>query len=85
MANSKVRTTTGKEKQGMKVFAKEELRIIRIKKGITIAQIAEAAGITKQAISQFEKRKNGISPDKTQAIIVLLGVSFDDVFELVER
>jgi transcriptional regulator with XRE-family HTH domain len=69
----------------MKVFAKENFREIRIKKGFSIVLLAEVVGMTKQAIGQIERRLNGVSPEKSQEILKTLGVEFDDVFELVDR
>ncbi|AHJ88641.1 hypothetical protein GBK2_43 [Geobacillus phage GBK2] len=69
----------------MKVYAKENFREIRIKKGFTTASLGRAVGLTKQAIGQIERRENGVSPENCLKIAEALGVDFDDVFELVER
>jgi DNA-binding XRE family transcriptional regulator len=69
----------------MKVFAKKCFREIRIKKGFTTVSLGNAIGTTKQMVGQFEKRLNGVGPDKAKKIIDVLEVEFDDVFELVER
>jgi transcriptional regulator with XRE-family HTH domain len=69
----------------MKVFAKENFREIRIRKGFSIVLLAEIVGMTKQAIGQIERRLNGVSPEKSQEILKALGVEFDEVFELVDR
>lgn len=69
----------------MKVFAKENFKEMRIKKGFSIVSLAEIVGMTKQAIGQIERRSNGVSPEKSQEILKVLELDFDDIFELVDR
>lgn len=66
----------------MKVMAKKSLRITRIKAGFTLEMLADKAGMTRQAISQVERKINGIMPDKAIVICNALQVEFDQVFEL---
>lgn len=67
----------------MKVMAKSNLRITRIKKGFSTVTLAEKVGLSKQAIGQLERGNNGISPENAQRILEVLDVSFDDVFVIV--
>jgi transcriptional regulator with XRE-family HTH domain len=69
----------------LKIYAKMNFREVRIKKGFTIVSLSEAIGVTKQTIGQVERRVNGIGPKKATEIANILGVSFDEIFELVER
>jgi transcriptional regulator with XRE-family HTH domain len=69
----------------LKIYAKEGFRAIRIKKGFTIVSLSDAIGTTKQTIGQVERRVNGIGPEKAAKIANVLGVGFDEIFELVER
>lgn len=69
----------------MRIFVKPNLKATRLKKGYSLSTFAEAVGLTKQMIAQIERRANGISPEKSQEVLKVLGVEFDDVFELVER
>lgn len=64
----------------MKIYAKENLSITRIKAGFTLEMVGQAAGMTRQGVSQVERGKNGIMADKAAIICNLLGVGFDDVF-----
>ena len=69
----------------MKVFANKNFKTTRIKSGFSLSGLAEATEITKQAMGQIERRCNGVSPENAHRIVRLLGVEFDDVFELIER
>lgn len=69
----------------MKIFAKADFRVVRIKNGFTMAKLARMLGVSRTAMGLFERRKNGISPEKSRMLLDILGVEFDDVFELVER
>lgn len=69
----------------MKIYANGQFKIMRIKRGFTVVALAKAVGLTKQAIGQIERRANGVSPEKSVEILRVLGLDFDDVFELVER
>jgi DNA-binding XRE family transcriptional regulator len=69
----------------VKVFANNKFRTTRIKSGFSIAKLAAAINISKQGLSQIERRCNGITPENARLIVDILGVQFDDIFELVER
>jgi DNA-binding XRE family transcriptional regulator len=69
----------------VKVIAKNTFREIRIKSGFSTVTLAEKIGTSKQNVGQIERRVNGIAPDKAKVVTELFGVSFDDIFELVER
>lgn len=69
----------------MKILAKEELKITRIKKGFSVTKLASCLNITRQAVSQLESRKNGVTPETAKTITVALDVKFDDIFEIVGR
>jgi DNA-binding XRE family transcriptional regulator len=83
--NSKVKSYQEKGANTLKVFAKNNFRTTRIKKGFSAVTLAEKIGTTKQAIGQIERRVHGCGPQKAKLITEVLGVEFDDVFELVER
>lgn len=69
----------------MKIIAKDDFRAIRLKKGFTIVGLSEAVGTTKQTIGQVERQINGIGPEKAAKIAEVLGVGFDEIFQLIER
>lgn len=69
----------------MKVIAKNTFREIRIKSGFSTVTLAEKIGTSKQNVGQIERRVNGIAAEKAKMVTELFGVSFDDIFELVER
>lgn len=69
----------------MKIYATDNFRKTRIKKGFSLVALAEKAELSKQAIGQVERRANGISPAKAIKVIELLQTDFDNIFELVER
>ncbi len=60
----------------MKAFISERLKEARLEKGLTMTQLAESAGITKAAISQFEK---GITAPKYQTLLQLALVTGKDI------
>lgn len=49
-------------------FHGERLREAREARGFTVSQLADSVGVTKQAISLYEKSKSGPSPDKFDRI-----------------
>jgi len=69
----------------VKVIAKNTFREIRIKSGFSTVTLAEKIGTSKQNVGQIERRVNGIAAEKAKMVTELFGVSFDDIFELVER
>lgn len=70
----------------MKVYAKENaLKQARFKKGITAIELAARVGVTRQAISNIENRKNGVSPALCMEIVRVLESEFDDLFSFEER
>lgn len=69
----------------MKIYAQLNFAETRMKKGYSLIELSKEIGITQQGLGKFEKRLNGISPKKSQEILRLFDVDFDDIFELVER
>lgn len=69
----------------MKVVAKKELRVARIKKGLTAYQMADHTGLTHTGYRQMERRVNGISPAKAKTVCEVLNLDFEKLFELVDR
>lgn len=69
----------------MKVYAKDDFRGIRVRKGLTLQQIAEKTGYTTSAFGKIERRLNGISPRRVETVLTVLEMSFDDCFELVRK
>ena len=58
------------------------LRKIRIDKGLTLAQMAKAVGITSAYLSTIERGKRNIPKNLTQDIVNHCGLSNLDAFEL---
>lgn len=69
----------------MRVFAKENFKEVRMKKGYGLVKLSELIGISKQGLAQVENRTNGISPERARLVLDILEVEFDEIFELVER
>lgn len=67
----------------LKIFAKESMRMERMRKGFTLTRFAELAGYTTSSMGKIENRRNGISPKRTQKVLDVLGMEFDEVFEFV--
>ena len=67
----------------MKILAKnEDIVQVRIRKGLTGAEVARRAGITKMGYYNIEKRKHGADPSTAQKICEVLNKDFDEVFEI---
>jgi len=69
----------------LKILAKDNLQMKRIKKGYNGSDIAKEIGITKMGYYNIEKRKNGADPKNAKKICEVLDVDFDDVFEVVDN
>lgn len=69
----------------MRIYATKDLRQLRLQKGYSATELAELIGISRQALSQIELGKNGISPAGAKKASKLLGVKFEEIFTIVER
>lgn len=70
----------------MKVYAKEHALVqARFRKGVSVLELASRLGVSRQAIYNIEKRRNGISPALCTEIVKVLGVEFDEVFTFEEK
>lgn len=67
----------------MKIFAKENLKFVRMKAGYTAVDLAKKMNVSKSTIGQIERRVNGASPAICKEITDILGVEFDEIFEIV--
>jgi transcriptional regulator with XRE-family HTH domain len=67
----------------LKIYAKESMRMERMRKGFNLTDFAELAGYTTSSMGKIENRRNGIAPNRTQRVLDILGMEFDDVFEFV--
>ncbi len=65
----------------VKVFNGERLRSARIYRSMTIAELAEAANVTKQAISSYENGKGTPSLETLLKLISALGFPRDYFYE----
>lgn len=54
----------------------KRIRLAREARGLTLDQIAEAIGTTKQNVSQYEKKGTGPERDKIPALRKILQVTF---------
>lgn len=61
-----------------------KLSEVRIRKGMTGADLAVQVGITKQGIYGIEKGRTSPSPALAKKISEMLGIPFDDIFSIVE-
>lgn len=66
----------------IKVFNGERLKTARIYRSMTIAELAEAAGVTKQAISSYENDKGNPSLETLLKLISALGFPRDYFYEV---
>lgn len=69
----------------MKIYANDNFSIIRMKKGMSMQNLADAVGITINALYKNENRVHSVRPGNAKKIIDCLGVEFDDVFEVVDK
>jgi len=60
-----------------------KLSEVRIKQGLTCADLAEKAGVARQTISQIERGVNP-GPAVAKKIVEILNIPFDDIFSIVE-
>lgn len=59
----------------------ERLRAIRLERGLTLAQVAEASGLTKGFISQLERGLSSISLSALARVCAALEVRFGEVLD----
>lgn len=65
----------------MKIFAKNELKEVRMKRGFSLRSLAAAAGVSYSSLSHIENCCP-LSPTTAQKICTALSANFDDLFEL---
>jgi len=66
----------------MRIWAKPSLKILRAKRGYTAKALAEELGLSRQWWTEVENRRKSTSPQTAQNVCRLLGVEFDEVFEI---
>lgn len=65
---------------------KESITLARISMGMSMKDLAAAAGVSHAAISKIESGKvSTIRPLSAEKISRALGVEFDDMFEFVQK
>ena len=62
-------------------FNGERLNIARVFRNMTVSDLAEQVGVTKQAISQFEKNQSSPKPDVLFQFVCILGFPKEFFFE----
>lgn len=60
-----------------KIIFAERLEAMRVQKGLTTVQLSREIGVSKQAISQFEKAANYPHVNTLTALADFFGVSID--------
>jgi transcriptional regulator with XRE-family HTH domain len=66
-----------------KVFAKINLRILRITNGLTLAEAAQQVGYSVSAYGKIERRDNGLNIRRTKDFCEFYGVEFNEIFEII--
>ena len=66
----------------MKVMAKDQLAVARVKKGLNGADLARKIGLSRVGYYHIESRDNGASPDTAKKICEALDEEFDDIFKI---
>ena len=57
---------------------------LRIRLGMSVKELAEEAGVTRQAIYALESGMMRPNPATAKKIVEALSIGFDDIFSLVE-
>jgi transcriptional regulator with XRE-family HTH domain len=57
----------------------------RIKKGFSQRELARQTGLSSSFLIQFENGKRNIGPEAASKICQVLGVEFEEIFEVVVR
>jgi transcriptional regulator with XRE-family HTH domain len=74
----------GRGQGASRVLAKPKLRIERISRGYTLEQFSKMIGYSAAGYGKTELGRNGITPRGVGAILKVLDMEFDDLFEFVE-
>lgn len=61
-----------------------KLSELRIKQGMSQVELAKVVGVSKQSINGVERGRTNPAPLLAKNIAEALGISFDDIFSLVE-
>jgi DNA-binding XRE family transcriptional regulator len=64
---------------------KDRFNTLRISKGMTVADVAIKAGLTKQALYNIVHEKNCAKPGTAKSIADSLNVPLDEIFDLTEQ
>jgi transcriptional regulator with XRE-family HTH domain len=64
----------------LKTIAKPRLRKERLKRGLTSEKFAKAVGYSFAGYNKAELGRNGLRPQKVEAILNFLNMEFDDLF-----
>lgn len=68
----------------MKVIAKKEFSIIRIKKGLSLTQLAERMQVNPSVVSKMEKQQP-VRPATAKKACMALNESFETLFTIENR
>ena len=55
------------------------MKALRVNKGLTQSEMAEALGVSKKTVGAWENGKSMPSIDKVEPICSILGVKYDDI------
>lgn len=66
-----------------RIKAKQGFDVTRIKQGHTVASLAKACGLNTNTLYGIE-RGDGLSPVIAKQIYDKMGLTFDDLFEIIE-
>lgn len=62
-----------------------ELKVARVKKGLTMQQLADKLLVSRQAISSWEKKESKPSVKKTMELHRVLDISLDELMDFLDR
>ncbi len=62
----------------------ENIRLARLRRDLTTTQVAERAGIGRNAVGKIEKGDEGVSPGAYLRVLIVLGLE-QDIFRIAEE
>ena len=69
----------------MKIVAKDNLLEVIFKNGDNISSFAKKVGVSRQSIHFLLNGRSGINPTNAKKYLEVLGVEFDEVFEIIKN
>jgi transcriptional regulator with XRE-family HTH domain len=67
-----------------KIIAKPRLRLERITRGYSLKELGKRIGYSYAGLGKVELGRNGIQPRGVKALLEVLELEFDELFELVD-